>query len=57
MKRLWTRHCALLHQSIYIGEKYEKNLAAIAWFGIICSMFGTGMTIMNAIQHKAEVRI
>lgn len=51
------RHWALLNQSIYIGEKYEKNLAAISWFGIICAIFGTGMTIMNFVQHKGFVTV
>ena len=49
------RHWNLLNQSIYTGEKYEKNLTAISWFGIICAVFGTGMTIMNIVQHKGFV--
>ena len=46
------RHWLLLNQSIYIGDKYEKNIAAIRWFGLICAAFGTGMSVMNILQHK-----
>lgn len=49
------RHWALLSQSIYTGDKYKKNLAAISWFGIICAVFGTGMTVMNIVQNKGFV--
>ena len=49
------RHWALLNQSIYIGDKYEKNMAAIGWFGLICAIFGTVMSTMNILQHKGFV--
>lgn len=58
MKKLFSfikRHWQLLNRSIYIGEKYEKNLKAIGWFGIICAIFGTGMSILNIVQHKGFV--
>ena len=55
MIALFKRHWSLLNQSIYVGEKYEKNLSAITWFGIICAVFGTGMTILNIVQHKGFV--
>ncbi len=58
MKKLLSsvrHHWALLNQSIYTGEKYEKNLAAIGWFGMICAIFGTGMSVMNIVQHKGFV--
>ena len=51
------RHWAMLNQSIYIGEKYEKNMAALGWFGLICAVFGTGMSIMNILQHKGFVTL
>lgn len=49
------RQWALLDQSIYTGDKYEKNLSAIGWFGIICALFGTGMSILNIVQNKGFV--
>ncbi len=49
------QHWSLLNQSIYVGEKYEKNLAAISWFGIICAIFGTVMSTLNIVQHKGFV--
>ena len=58
MKKLFTfvkRHWQLLNESIYTGDKYEKNLKAIRWFGIICAIFGAGMSIMNIVQHKGFV--
>ena len=60
MKKLYRfaeHHWQLLNESIYIGEKYEKNLKAIGWFGIICAIFGTGMSIMNIVQHKGFVTL
>ena len=51
------RHWLLLNQSIYIGDKYEKNIAAIRWFGLICAAFGTGMSVMNILQHKGFVTL
>ena len=58
MKRLFSffkKHYLLLNQSIYEGEKYEKNLRAIGWFGIIGAAFGTVMSAMNILQHKGFV--
>ena len=58
MKRLFAffkKHFMLLNQSIYIGEKYEKNLNAISWFGIIGTCFGCAMSIMNILQQKGFV--
>ena len=58
MKRLFSffkRHFRLLNQSIYDGAKYEKNLNAISWFGIIGAAFGGVMTAMNVLQHKGFV--
>ena len=60
MKKLYRfaeHHWQLLNESIYTGEKYEKNLKAIGWFGIICAIFGTGMSIMNIVQHKGFVTL
>ena len=60
LKRLllfFKRHWALLGQPIHTGEKQEKNLAAIGWFGVICAVFGTGMSIMNLVQHKGFVTL
>ena len=58
MKRLFSffkKHILLLNQSIYVGEKYEKNLNAISWFGIIGAAFGSVMTVMNILQNKGFV--
>ncbi|MBQ9545296.1 MAG: HD domain-containing protein [Clostridia bacterium] len=58
MKRLFgffKKHFLLLNQSIYVGEKYEKNLYAIGWFGIIGFAFGCLMSLMNILQHKGFV--
>lgn len=58
MKRLFSffkKHVLLLNQSIYVGAKYEKNLNAISWFGIIGFAFGCLMTILNILQHKGFV--
>ncbi len=58
MKRLFSffkKHFLLLNQSIYVGEKYEKNLNAISWFGLIGCAFGCLMTTMNILQHKGSV--
>ena len=58
MKRLFSffkRHFRLLNTSIYDGAKYEKNLNAISWFGIIGAAFGSVMTVMNVLQHKGFV--
>ena len=58
MKRLFSffkKHFSLLNQSIYDGAKYEKNLNAISWFGIIGAAFGCVMSIMNILQHKGFV--
>lgn len=51
------RHWSLLNHPIYIGEKYEKNMAAIGWFGLICAAFGTLTSIMNILQHKGFVTV
>ena len=53
IKRYW----AVLGQSIYTGEAYNKNLTALAWFGIICALFGTCMSVMNIMQHKGFVTV
>lgn len=58
MKRLFSffkKHFRLLNQSIYDGAKYEKNLNAISWFGIIGAAFGGVMTVMNILQRKGFV--
>ena len=58
MKRLFSffkKHFSLLNQSIYDGAKYEKNLSAISWFGIIGAAFGCVMSLMNILQHKGFV--
>ena len=58
MKRLFSffkKHFKLLNQSIYDGAKYEKNLNAISWFGLIGTAFGLVMTAMNVLQHKGFV--
>ncbi len=58
MKRLFSffkKHFKLLNQSIYDGAKYEKNLNAISWFGLIGTAFGLVMTVMNVLQHKGFV--
>lgn len=60
VKRLLTmikKHWHLLGQPIYTGEKYEKNLTAIAMFGLICMLFGTCMSIMNILQNKGFVTV
>ena len=58
MKRLFAffkKHFLLLNQSIYDGIKYEKNLNAISWFGLIGAAFGLVMSVMNILQHKGFV--
>ena len=58
MKKLFSffkRHYRLLNKPIYEGAKYEKNLNAISWFGIIGTAFGCIMSAMNILQHKGFV--
>ncbi len=58
MKHLLSKagyHLEQLNQSIYTGDKYEKNLNTIGWFGLICAIFGTGMSVLNVVQHKGFV--
>ena len=46
-----------LNRSIYVGERYEKNLKAQMFFGILATIFGSIMSLMNIIQKKGFVTV
>ena len=58
MKKLFdflAEHIRLLNKSIYRGEKYEKNLSALLFLGIVTAVFGVIMTVLNIVQKKGFV--
>ena len=57
LRSFFKRHWDLLSQPIYTGTKYEKNLSAMAWFGAICAVFGTLMSVLNIVQNKGFVTV
>lgn len=50
-------HIRNLNKSIYVGERFEKNLKAQMFFGILAVIFGTIMSFLNIIQKKGFVTV
>ncbi|MCR5456776.1 MAG: HD-GYP domain-containing protein [Clostridiales bacterium] len=46
-----------LSQSIFVGDRLEKNMKAITLISIICSIFGLVMVVINIIQDSGYVVI
>ena len=53
-KKLKT-HLKRLNTSIYRGARYERNLSALVFLGLVVAFFGTTMTVLNIIQKKGFV--
>ena len=49
------QHLAQLNKSIYVGERFEKNLRGQAVFGALGLGIGSIMTLMNILQHKGFI--
>ena len=53
IKEYWT----LLGENIYSGRRLERNLMIDGWIGLIIAIVGTGMSILNIVQHKGMVSL
>ena len=48
-------HLRILNSSIYTGVRFEKNLTALIFLGVVMIVFGTLMAVLNAIQGKIHI--
>ena len=46
---------SLIRQSIYTGDRINKQLSIIKWTGYIITLIGAVMSTLNIIQHKGLV--
>ncbi len=54
MKKL-KQHISNLNKSIYTGERFRQNIAALTLCGAITGPIGIIMTVMNVLQHKGFI--